>query len=200
MSPVPLQGAGASAVSPLRSWGTPARGSSERERGYTRPERLWCTAHASGWVSQWLPYETCTLLGRGSGWGSVQECSCCQGGVGAPLGSSRGMGWQRSGSFIVPPRGQCRKLSEIRHDGGGGHIKFRGSVQKNAVMFARSLGLQKLPQRFHSLHPSRVWWGYSLLLQDFNPSVPGETEGKSPEQLDWSKQKPPTLPKTLSNF
>lgn len=55
-------------------------------------------------------------------------------------------------------------------------MKFRGSSQKkNAVMLAYSLGLQKPPQQFPSLHSSRTQWGYSLLLQDFNPSALGET-------------------------
>lgn len=35
-----------------------------------------------------------------------------------------------NGSSIVPPHRQRRNLSKIRHDSGGGDLKFRGSVKK----------------------------------------------------------------------
>lgn len=58
----------------------------------------------------------------------------------------------------------------------GGVTRSEGESKKNAMMFARSLGLQKPlhNNQFPSLHAGGVWWGYSF-LQGFNPSAPGVT-------------------------
>lgn len=53
-------------------------------------------------------------------------------------------------------------------------MKFKRVRPKNAVMFSQSEAAEP-SQRFHSLHPSRVWWGHSLPQQDFNSSAPRET-------------------------
>lgn len=127
--------------------GTMSRGCCEREKGcYRRSERLQCTAHASGRLSQWLPYATASFV-------SVWGCH----GARCPQAAREG----RAGS----EQGQHGNLLEIGVMEVWGSDKFRVHPKKKAVMFACSLGLQKSSKNnlLPSLHPSRVWWGYSLL-------------------------------------
>lgn len=127
--------------------GTMSRGCCEREKGcYRRSERLQCTAHASGRLSQWLPYATASFV---SMWG-------CHG-ARCPQAAREG----RAGS----EQGQHGNLLEIEVMEVWGSDKFRVHPKKKAVMFACSLGLQKSSNNnlLPSFHPSRVWWGYSLL-------------------------------------
>lgn len=91
-------------------------------------------AHASGWVSQCCltKHAAFVMLGQSlrvrTGLVMLPRSSWC------PQDSSGGMGWQQSGSSIVPPHRQGRNLSKIRHDGGEGHMKFRGSSQKKKML------------------------------------------------------------------
>lgn len=77
-------------------------------------------------------------------------------GLGAPLGGSGGMGWAPTDTGTSPKLG----VMEV-----GGVTRSEGESNKNAVMFAHGLGLQKPlnNNRFLSLHAGGVWWGYSFL-------------------------------------
>lgn len=137
-----LQGAGAPAVSPSqwgRGWGARPE-EAQSDRGYTRPERLWCRAHASGWVFQWLLYGTCSVFYMGAELGGQYGAGHAAKGGLVPPSSSGGTGWQKWGSSIIPPHRQCRKLSEIRCDGGGG-----GTHETQRVCPKKGLGCRTLP-------------------------------------------------------
>lgn len=97
-----------------------------------------------------------------------------------PPGGSGGLGWAPTDTGTSPKLG----VMEV-----GGVTRSEGESNKNAVMFARSLGLQKSLNNnwFPSLHAGGVWWGYSF-LQGFNPSAPGVTSGKLLGQLDRSSK------------
>lgn len=138
---------------------------------------LQCTAHAWGRLSRRLPYGNSVSRAAAAlgcpprGW---PRARC------PPPGGSGGLGWAPTDTGTSPKLG----VMEV-----GGVTRSEGESNKNAVMFARGLGLQKSlnNNRFLSLHAGGVWWGYSF-LQGFNPSAPGVTSGKSLGQLDRSSK------------
>lgn len=116
-------------------------------------------------------------------------------------GSSGGMGLAAVRLLHLPSSQTMQEppQNQALMGGGGAHEIQRVCTRKCCYVCLQS-GAAEFLQQLHSLHASRVCWVYSLLQQDFNPFGSQETQGKSPEQIDWSKQKPPTFPKTLSNF
>lgn len=142
MSPAHLPGAGVPGVSP------------------SRDSRLGCPAPRKLRAREGL-HEAREALVHGTCIGGVaQHCLTEQAAHGGPCRAGQaakerlvpprqlrrdGLGSSQASS-ICPPHRQCRNLPKIRQDwGGGGHMKFRGFVQENAVMFVCSLGLQNFP-------------------------------------------------------
>lgn len=162
-SQVPLRGAGALPFLPVGfKVGVLHPKEAQSERGVTRGWRGFGARHMhrGGYLSGCLTKRAASfMLGQCLG-GSVWGWSCCQGGAGVPRAAQEG--WQQSGSSLIPHHRQSRNLSEIRHDGGGGHMKFRGSHPKKT--------LQCLPAVWGCRNPPSV----SI------PSTPAEFGGVTP--------------------
>lgn len=135
----------------------------QSKRGVTRGRRGFGAGHMHWRGGSVLPHRT------GSAWGGP-----CGNGQAAKEGlvPPRQLRRDGLGSSQAPPSalpiynaGTSPKsgMMEMGRGVGGGDMKFRGFVQKRCCDVCLQSGAAEFPQWLHSLHPSRVWWGYSLL-------------------------------------